>query len=68
MTMTTLESTVQMKGDLDICVCGDHRRSHVDGTGACKFNRWANVGHGGADNCDSFRPATLSSSPFAGEK
>ena len=42
--------------DLDACECGDWRRDHIDGTGACKFNKnAANVGHGGPADCMEFR-------------
>lgn len=29
--------------DFDICVCGDYRHQHVNGSGACRLN---DLGHG----------------------
>jgi hypothetical protein len=40
---------------LDICYCGDYRKDHQDGTGACKFSGgWRGDGHNGAGRCDRF--------------
>jgi hypothetical protein len=43
--------------DLDECMCGDYRRDHIGGAGACKFNLPHNIGHGGPSNCREFRMA-----------
>lgn len=51
--------------DLDECLCGDYRRDHIDGHGACRHNKPRDLTHGYRD-CDSFRlhrsyaPAALS--------
>jgi hypothetical protein len=36
---------------LDVCVCGDYRKQHKDGVGACMCN---GLGHGGAPACYRF--------------
>ncbi len=41
---------------MDECVCGDYRRDHLDGTGACKHNKPRDLTHGYQD-CLSFRLA-----------
>ena len=45
--------------DLDLCECGDYRRDHKGGTGACNLN---GLGHGMTGyRCNRFRfslPAT----------
>jgi len=39
----------------DECQCGDYRRDHKDGTGACRHNsREFDLNHGGK-NCYRFR-------------
>lgn len=57
--------------DLDVCFCGDYRRDHKNGTGACAFNAYPM--NGGASHgfrrCHKFRlseahePATKDSAP-----
>lgn len=44
-----------MTDALDVCECGDYRRDHIGGAGACKFNLPRNIGHGGPSNCREFR-------------
>lgn len=46
---------------LDTCYCGDYRRDHKGGVGACNFNpdRGDRDGHFGAGRCDAFRLAKL---------
>jgi hypothetical protein len=37
----------------DVCECGDYRRQHIDGTGACVLN---SLGHGAPGyRCNKFR-------------
>lgn len=47
--------------DFDRCGCGDYRKDHKDGVGACSFNgKFENDAHGGVP-CLEFRlmrPAT----------
>lgn len=39
----------------EVCVCGDFREQHKNGTGACMLNKPFDVCHGMKD-CLSFRP------------
>jgi ribosomal protein L32 len=42
---------------LDVCECGDYRRSHGN-NGSCEFNKGSgNIGHLGAPDCHKFRLA-----------
>lgn len=43
--------------DFDVCYCGDYRRDHKDGKGACSFNSPSGVGHPGGLRCYSFKLA-----------
>lgn len=52
--------------DLDVCQCGDYRRDHVGGVGACKFNLPHNIGHGGPSNCTEFRMSAQYQPEFYG--
>lgn len=46
---------LELDHPLDICYCGDFRKDHKDGTGACIFSGgWRGDGHSGAGRCDRF--------------
>lgn len=54
--------------DFDECKCGDYRRDHKDGVGACLHNKPRDLTHGYKD-CHEFRldrAATEIPEPFAG--
>ncbi len=41
----------------DVCVCGDYREEHENGTGICAFTKGqhgSDDGHFGAGRCDKF--------------
>lgn len=41
---------------LDICYCGDYRKDHKNGMGACIFNSGSRSdGHFGSGTCEKFR-------------
>ncbi len=40
--------------DFDTCACGDYRRDHKDGAGACIFNHTPGGPHG-QNQCATFR-------------
>lgn len=42
---------ITMADDLDLCDCGDYRRDHIDGAGACKLN----YAHIEGTPCQAFR-------------
>lgn len=31
---------IHAKNPLDVCVCGDYRRDHINGDGYCTHNEW----------------------------
>lgn len=54
------QMTMISDSPLDTCDCGDYRRDHKGGTGACAFNRErpryeGDDGHMGAGACHQFR-------------
>lgn len=58
---------------LDQCACGDYRRDHKNGTGACCFNpsfaRYpSDDGHSGAGACQRFRLSTRYAGVADGEQ
>ena len=57
--LTPKSRKVQIGSDdpLDICRCGDYRRDHARGAGACIFNPKHAIGDGhfGAGRCDKFQ-------------
>lgn len=42
------------ENELDLCQCGDPRRDHADGHGACRHNKPRDLTHGYKD-CLAFR-------------
>lgn len=50
------DSAVPNDDPLDLCFCGDYRRDHKDGKGACIFSVGSRGdGHFGSGYCDAFR-------------
>ena len=53
---THLAEPAQFTHPLDQCECGDFRRDHKDGTGACIFSSGSKGdGHSGAGECVQFK-------------
>ncbi len=53
MTDPTAEEVVKL-ADFDTCACGDYRKDHKGGTGACIHNKPGDLTHGFED-CNEFR-------------
>lgn len=53
--MTEHRPPIEPGHPFDICYCGDFRKDHKDGTGACIFSIDSRSdGHSGAGRCDRF--------------